>query len=519
MIRYVLFALLCLTGQGFCQTAPAQSATRAKRFASEVFSSYDTLTNLVYGQAVNLKGQTEVLKLDVFLPSGPDTLQKRPLLIFIHGGGFQNNDKVGAFSTMVCGSMARSGYVASSINYRLGLAASKSDTAYFEAMYRAVQDAKAAVRFFRKNAVQYGIDPDQIFIMGSSAGSKTAMHLAYLDQNEVPAWVDTKRLGTLEGNSGNPGFSSAVRGVVNCWGALINYRWMQPGNAPIFNVHGMADATVAFDSSFSYHGFRHGSTILYNHALKLGITTGLQLFEKTGHTLDNDKAKQRAALEEISHWLVTQLQQHEPKTGPEVFKWTKEIAQLRHLDSTTTDPKNAILFSGSSYIRRWTTIKRDLAPFPIIHRGYGGAKLNDFAYYIDQIMSAHQPRAAVFYVGNDIVGIPVDKTPLQVLNLVKNVTEQIRAKKPTLPIFWIQISPNPKRWAVWDQTTEANRLIRQYCEQTPNLHFIETAFTFLGPDGRPIPSLYDADTLHLNEAGYKRWAVLIKEKLNLLPKP
>ncbi len=516
MIKRGIVAWLLLAGTILTNTTAAQSVVPLRRFADEVFTRFDTLNNLVYGQAVNLKGQSETLKLDVFLPPTPDTLRKRPLLIFIHGGGFQNNDKVGAFSSMVCGSLARRGYVASSINYRLGLAASKSDTAYFEALYRAVQDAKAAVRFFRKNADQYGIDPDQIFVMGSSAGSKTAMHLAYLDQAEVPAWMDTKRLGTLEGSSGNPGYSSKVRGVVNCWGAMINYSWMQPGDAPIFNVHGMADVTVAYDSSFSYHGFRHGSTILYNHALKMGIPTGLQLFEKTGHTLDNDKPKQQAALDEIGHWLFTQLKQNEPKNGPEVFKWAKDIQQLNRLDSTTTDPKNGILFSGSSYIRLWKNIARDLAPFPIIHRGYGGAKLNDFAYYIGDILKAHKPRAAVFYVGNDIVGVPVDKTPLQVLNLVKNVTDQVRATHPDMPIFWIQISPNPKRWAVWDKTSAANTLIKQYCGQSPNLHYIETAFTFLGDDGKPIPSLYIEDTLHPNEAGYQRWAVIIKKNLNLL---
>lgn len=516
MTRSVFLTLFFLIQLQVINTVSAQSTKPVRRFADDVFSGFDTLNNVPYGQAINLKGQPETLKLDVFLPSGTDTLRKRPLLIFIHGGGFQNNDKVGAFSTMVCGSMARRGYVASSINYRLGLAASKSDTAYFEAMYRAVQDAKAAVRFFRKNADQYGIDPDQIFVMGSSAGSKTAMHLAYLDQSEVPAWADTKRLGTLEGSSGNPGYSSKVRGVINCWGAMINYRWMQPGDASIFNVHGMADVTVAYDSSFSYHGFGHGSTILYDHALSLGIPTGLHLFEKTGHTLDNDKGKQQAALEEICHWLFTQLKQHVPKNGPEVFKWKTDIQQLLRLDSTTADPKNGVLFSGSSYIRRWTTIGRDLAPIPVINRGYGGAKLNDFAYYIGRIAKAHKPKAAVFYVGNDIVGVPVDKTPLQVLNLVKNVTRQVQAIHPNLPIFWIQISPNPKRWAVWDKISEANTLIQHYCQQTPNVNYIETAFTFLGPDGKPIPALYVDDALHPNEAGYKRWAVIIKKYLNLL---
>ena len=52
----------------------------------------------------------------------------------------------------------------------------------------------------------YGVDTSQIFVTGSSAGSKTALHMAYLDQSEVPSFINTSQLGTLEGNSGNPGF-------------------------------------------------------------------------------------------------------------------------------------------------------------------------------------------------------------------------------------------------------------------------------------------------------------------------
>ena len=99
-------------------------------------------------------------------------MKHRPLMIFIHGGGFQNNNKVGGFGKRICNSLAKRGYVTSSIDYRLGIEKPKNDTMYYEAMYRAVQDAKAAVRFFRKNADKYGIDTAQIFVMGSSAGSR-----------------------------------------------------------------------------------------------------------------------------------------------------------------------------------------------------------------------------------------------------------------------------------------------------------------------------------------------------------
>ena len=278
-----------------------------RRFESEIYTSFDRQSNYKYGQAVNLSGNNEELFLDIYQPPIGDTMAKRPLIIFIHGGGFQNGSKVGNYTTLFCGGFAKRGYVVASIDYRQGIGAG-TDADYFDALYRGVQDAKAAVRFFRKNAVLYGIDTTQIFLSGSSAGSKIAMHLAYLDQNEVSTSVNTTRLGTLEGVSGNAGFASNVHAVMNCWGAMVNFKWINRGDVPLFNVSGTADATVPYDSSYSYHGFKYGASILYQRALSVGVSTGLRLFANAGHTLDNNAMKQDSAIRSMAAWLFKELQ-------------------------------------------------------------------------------------------------------------------------------------------------------------------------------------------------------------------
>lgn len=87
--------------------------------------------------------------MDVYSPKN-DTLKKRPLIVFVHGGGFVNGDKRTGYSRVVSENLSHRGFVVGSINYRLGIAEPKSDVSYFEAMIRAVQDAKAAVRFLEK---------------------------------------------------------------------------------------------------------------------------------------------------------------------------------------------------------------------------------------------------------------------------------------------------------------------------------------------------------------------------------
>jgi predicted peptidase len=305
-------------------------AQNQQRFLTSVFTNIDTVKNLQYGAAKSFADTTEKLLLDIYSPSA-DTLKKRPLIVFVHGGGFVGGDKAIGYPPLFCYGLAQKGYVVASINYRLGIAKPKSDANYFEAMYKGVQDAKAAIRFCKKNAGTYGIDSSMVFVMGASAGGMIALQLAYLDPAEIPDSIDVSVLGTLEGVRDNDGYSSAVKGVINCWGAMIDYRWMRAGDIPVFNVHGIADKTVPVDSSYSYHGFKYGSKVLYEHAKSLGIATGIELFENTGHTLDNNKTKQTGALEAVASWMFKQFFD----TGFSQKVWTSKHVEFNK-DSTLT---------------------------------------------------------------------------------------------------------------------------------------------------------------------------------------
>ena len=202
------------------------------------------------------------------------------------------------------------------------------------------------------------------------------------------------------------------------------------------------------------------------------------------------------------------------QNDPGVLSWEKDIKAFEELDKEQSDPQGAILFTGSSSIRLWDNIHEDMKPYEVIQRGYGGAHFTDFAVYSNRIIYPHNPKAVVIFVANDITGGENDKTPQEVLKLYKYVVKQTRKKLPNEPIFFIQITPNNSRWKVWDKATEANSLIKSYSEKDPNLHYIETAYAFLGEDGKPKSELFREDQLHLNLDGYKIWSGIIMENLN-----
>ena len=297
LIRPVAMMVLMIL---FMNTATAQ------RFREPVFDALDSINGIAYGRAMNIKGNVETLLMDLIFPQG-DTMKKRPLVIFIHGGGFQNNSRKGSYSAMVCQGFAKRGFVTATIDYRLGIENQKTEVDYANALYRAQQDGRAAIRFLKKHATQYGIDTNQVFLTGSSAGSKTAMAIAYMDELELPAGIDIQKWGPLEGAGSSEGFSSKVHGVMNAWGAMIDFNWIKKGDAPLFNTSGTMDKTVAFDSSFGYHGFKYGGYILYQHCLSLGIPTAWRPFYGAGHTLDNNKSKQDSCFQAMVEWLYPLL--------------------------------------------------------------------------------------------------------------------------------------------------------------------------------------------------------------------
>jgi hypothetical protein len=199
---------------------------------------------------------------------------------------------------------------------------------------------------------------------------------------------------------------------------------------------------------------------------------------------------------------------------PEVRSWDNDIRKFEQLDKSEKYQDDAVLFAGSSSIRLWNTLEKDMSPYHIIQRGYGGAKLSDFAVYADRIFSSHKCKAIVIFIANDITGTEQDKTPKEVGVLCRSVLKTIRKSHPLTPVFWIAITPTVSRWKDWPEIQKVNVMIRSICENKKNTYFIKTDFAFLNENGLPKEELFRDDKLHLTDKGYAVWTEIIRKELN-----
>ncbi len=198
---------------------------------------------------------------------------------------------------------------------------------------------------------------------------------------------------------------------------------------------------------------------------------------------------------------------------PEVKAWENEIRKFEQLDTEKSYPGDAILFAGSSSIKLWDEIGRDMQPYNVIQRGYGGARLSDFAVYADRIIYPHPCSAIVLFIANDISGSDSDKSPAEVAKLFRKTLYIIRRKYKDTPVFWISITPTAARWHVWPEIKEANQLISRVCRNHHNTYFISTEQAFLTKEGLPRTELFLDDKLHLNRDGYRAWSGIIRNEL------
>jgi acetyl esterase/lipase len=149
-------------------------------------------------------------RLDLYLPE--KAKGRLPLVVWIHGGGWQGGSKEGCPVV----SMAAKGYVVASINYRF------AQHAVFPAQ---IEDCKAAIRWLRANAAKYHLDPDRVGVGGDSAGG----HL-------VALLGTTGGVKDLEGDLGNLDQSSRVQAVVDLFGPTDFVTWDPNFNKAVYSM-------------------------------------------------------------------------------------------------------------------------------------------------------------------------------------------------------------------------------------------------------------------------------------------
>ena len=264
------------------------------------------------GYVKSFKHKDIDLTLDLYQPERKETsapwdakhvaAQKHPLILFIHGGAFYVGDKQEPAYIDFCRHFAGLGYVTASMNYRMGFHVGKGEIQ--RAGYTALQDAHAAMRFLVAHADEYGIDTGQIFVAGSSAGSITAMNLAFMGEKDrlksshgAKGLFNGYDLGAIATSGNNLKADFHIKAVANMWGAMFSTDLLNNSHTDIISFHGDADNVMPYGTGYPFSSAgkaisqmlsdeMYGSTTIHKAALDKGLRSEMYSFKGEGHALN-----------------------------------------------------------------------------------------------------------------------------------------------------------------------------------------------------------------------------------------
>jgi lysophospholipase L1-like esterase len=196
----------------------------------------------------------------------------------------------------------------------------------------------------------------------------------------------------------------------------------------------------------------------------------------------------------------------------DINRWTTQ-------DALDPPPAGAVLFVGSSSIRRWEQLALDFNDYRIIQRGFGGATFDNVNTYVNDIVLPYQPRAIVVWAGTNDIASGSDGN--EVFADYQQFVGAVHASQPDVDIFYLGIMPTPGRFDNGPEETVANTAIANQAAADARLHYVDlpAAFNALNPPFDPAFTGLFVDDIHLNRQGYELWTSIIRPAVEAVIAP
>lgn len=186
------------------------------------------------------------------------------------------------------------------------------------------------------------------------------------------------------------------------------------------------------------------------------------------------------------------------------LRYWKEVQAMKQLDSAAFPGKNQILLIGSSSFTNWRDVQVYFPRHRILNRAFGGSILLDQILYRYDVLYPYDPKQVVLYCGENDFDMSDTVTPQMVLQRFKTWYALFRQKYPVVPFLYVAMKPSPSRWHLYPKFQQANLLIQQFLGGNKRNRYVDMAEVMITA-GRPDPSIFLSDSLHMNAVGYQRW--------------
>lgn len=183
-------------------------------------------------------------------------------------------------------------------------------------------------------------------------------------------------------------------------------------------------------------------------------------------------------------------------------RYEKQISAFEESDRITPPPKGAILFTGASHIRRWTTLAQDFPQFQVINRGFGGSDIREATHFASRIIFPYAPRTIYFRAGGNELWNE-RRSVDEAFGDFKDFVAAVHSKLPDTDIIFISNIRSIARMKQADKEKALESLIAGYIKGKAHLRYIDVYDLMTDSNGQLRRECFVEDGLHLSAAGYK----------------
>ncbi len=190
-----------------------------------------------------------------------------------------------------------------------------------------------------------------------------------------------------------------------------------------------------------------------------------------------------------------------PRPKPERF--ANEIAVF----ARQQPQKGGIVFTGSSSIREWDTLKEDFPGLPVLNRGFGGSVANDLIVHVDTVVLRHEPKVLVTYTGSN--DLTANLTVQEAFEDYTKFLDLVRERSPKTRVVVTSVKIAIKHRSQIHEVHELNQKLAEWAHDKNWVRYVDTTSYLADAKGKPIRDYYADDLIHLSPAGYVRWKEIL----------
>lgn len=210
-------------------------------------------------------------------------------------------------------------------------------------------------------------------------------------------------------------------------------------------------------------------------------------------------------------WLVSQETLMLLNASPNT--WAKDLAHYVAEDRKQHLPENALLLVGGRRASLWRNLEADLAPMPVLNRALGDATIGDIQYHYERLVGHYRPEILVLIPGNSEFHIRDSKSAGEFLHAIQDLaaTDQVTRPGKRLVVF------TPLKTVLYPQDDERidniSHQLTQWAALHENITVLDANPLLVKTSGGADPRYYRPDGVNLNEHGYLRLTMLLREQL------